>query len=242
MFRIALCDDVPVYMERLADHIEKWAMQRRIRVEIKKFPSGEEVLFDLEDAGDFAAVFMDIELSGMDGVETALKIREQNRLVSIVFVSQYEQYFKQMFQIYPCQFIEKPVSAQKVAEVLDHIVEEHKTFFESFIFKFNRRVFNITLGDVLYFVSDKRMITIRLESGREYFLYEKLGVLEKELARYNNHFIRIHQSYLVNVRQIEQLYPQNVVMRNGDELPISRKRKNEIENFYHGLTLGRLGQ
>lgn len=232
MLRIAVCDDVPHYVEMLAGDIEAWAGQRRFNVQLEKFASGEEVLFEQEMAGDFTAVFMDIELDGMDGMETAMKLRERNRMVSIVFVSQYEQYFKQMFQVYPFQFIEKPVSRRKVNEVLDQIVEEHRIFYESFFFKYNRRLFHIALGEVLYFVSERRVIRIRMEHDKEYVFYEKLDALEKEIAGYNNRFIRIHKSYLVNGRQIEQYLPGQVMMRNGDLLPVSRDKKGKMMEYY----------
>lgn len=232
MFRIAVCDDIPVYVEELAAGIETWAGQRHLNVHLERFFSGEEVLLNQEAAGDFTAVFMDIELEGMDGMKAAVKLRERNRFVSIVFVSQYEQYLKQMFQVYPFQYIEKPVLRQKVYKVLDQIMEEHKLFYESFIFQYNRRIFNITLWDVLYFASERRIIKILMESGREYVFYEKLDSLERTLMDYSNHFIRIHQSYLVNGRQIEQCFPRQVMMRNGDVLPISRERKEKTVEYY----------
>ncbi len=232
MLRIAVCDDVPMYVEILAEEIGAWADRRHFNVQLEKLASGEEVLFEQETAGDFTAVFMDIELDGIDGMETAMKLRERNRMVSIVFVSQYEQYFKQMFQVYPFQYIEKPVSRQKVSEVLDQIVEEHRLFYESFFFKYNRRSFNIALGEVLYFASEKRVIKILMEKNKQYVFYEKLDDLEKMLADYNNRFIRIHKSYLVNGRQIEQYLPGHVMMRNGDMLPVSRDKKGRIMEFY----------
>lgn len=235
MLRIAVCDDMSVCLEKLAGDIEIWAGQRRFNVQLEKFTSGEEVLFEQEMAGDFAAVFMDIELAGIDGMETALKLREKNRLTSIVFVSQYEQYFKQMFRLYPVQYLEKPVARKKVFEVLDQIVEEHKLFYESFFFKYNRRTFNIPLYRVLYFVSERRLIRILMEDGREYVFYEKMDSLERFLTDYSSRFIRIHQSYLVNSRQIEQYFPKYVTLCNGDVLPISRDKKEEIMQFYVGL-------
>ena len=235
MLRIGVCDDLPVFVEKLTEDIESWACRRQVNVQLKKFARGEEVLFDQEAAGDFAAVFMDVELEGINGMETAVKLRERNRLMSIVFVSQYERYFKQMFQVYPCQFIEKPIAREKVYDVLDKIVKEHQIFYESFIFKYKRKTVNITLGGVLYFASERRVIKILMENGREYVFYEKMDALERMLEGYSNRFIRIHQSYLVNGRQIEQFFPSRVMMRNGDVLPISRDKKDKMLLFYMSL-------
>lgn len=235
MIRVGVCDDVQFYVEALADCIRDWADLRNIHVQAEKFRSGEEVLLDLEQQGDFAAVFLDVEMDGINGMETALKLREKNRLVSIVFVSQYEQYIKEMFNVYPFQFIEKPISRQKVFKVLDQIVEEQKLFNESFTFRYNRTTFNIDLKRVLYFTSEKRMIRVLMEDGREHVFYEKLDELEEMLAEYNHHFVRIHQSFLVNERQIEQYHSRNIVMRNGDILAVSRDKRNMIFELHMKL-------
>lgn len=228
MIRIGICDDVQCYIEKLAYSIEDWANLRNINVQLVKFRSGEEVLLDYEEQGDFAAVFLDIELDGINGMETALRLREKNRLVSIVFVSQHEQYFKELFRVYPFQFVEKPIAGQKVFAVLDQIVEEQKLFNESFIFRYNRTTFNIDLKRVLYFASERRMIRILMEDGKEHVFYEKLDELEGKLAGYNHHFVRIHKSYLVNERQIEQYHSKNIVMRNGDILTVSRDKRSML--------------
>ena len=235
MIRIGICDDVSWYVDTLEKHITNWADERKINVKLEKFKSGEEVLFDLEEKGDFVAVLIDIELDGINGMETALRLRAENRLVSIVFVSQYEQYLKEVFQVYPCQFLEKPISRQRLYEVLDQVVEEQKFFNESYSFRYNRTTFNIDLKRVLYFTSERRMIRILMDDRREHVFYGKLDELENELSGYNHNFMRIHKSYLVNERQIEQYHYKNIVMRNGDVLTVSRERRNMIGRHHMNL-------
>ena len=62
MLRIAVCDDVPFYVEKLSESINGWAKQRRMNIQLKKYRNGEEVLLDFEVDGDFTAIFMNIEL------------------------------------------------------------------------------------------------------------------------------------------------------------------------------------
>ncbi len=233
--RIAVCDDVPAYVEQLKKYIERWSVRRGFPVQLAAFPNGEEVLFALETEGDFTAVFMDIHLYGMNGMDAAVRIREQNPQVSIVFVSQYWECFREMSRVYPFQYIEKPVARQKVSEALDKILEEQRVSYETFEFRYKRRTYNISLWQVLYFVSDRRRIRLLLEDGRELVFYEKMDVLEERLSVYNHYFLRIHQSYLVNQRQIEQYFSDQVRLRNGEILPISREKRNQVRKFCMGL-------
>lgn len=230
-----MCDDVPVFVERLAEYIEMWAGLQHLNVQIKRFTSGEEVVFAQEDTGDFAAVFMDIALSGMNGMEAVAKIREKNSLVSIVFVTQYEEYLKQIIRIYPCQYIDKPASQEKVFEAMDKIAREHKLSYETYTLKYNRMTANIVLEEILYFTSEKRKIKVLLENGQNYFFYKKLNEVEKTLSCYNHQFFRIHQSYLVNFRLIKEYHPGHIIMHNGDRLPVSRFRRESVKLFKMGL-------
>ena len=79
------------------------------------------------------------------------------------------------------------------------------------------------------------MIKILMEDGKEYAFYEKLDELEKKLSGYNNRFMRIHKSFLVNVCQIEQYHYKNIVMRNGDVLTVSRKKRNMLSEYHMKL-------
>jgi len=235
MLRIAVCDDVSAYVAVLADWIKAWGWQRNFNVEAKRFATREEMLFDQEDAGDFAAVFINANPIGEDSLKTAVKIREQNQLVSIVFVMHHGQDLKQASRIFPFHYIEKPLSQKKVFEALDQVVWEHKNFFESFTFRFKRITFNIPLGETLYFVSEGRKIRVLSERAREYTFYQKMDVLEEILSACNNRFVRIHQSYLINWEKVEQYRTGEVIMRNGELLPISRSRRRTIARASRNL-------
>jgi len=198
---------------------------------LSTFQNGEEVLFDLEEEGDFSAVFIDVCLSGMEGMEAVARIRKRSPQASMIFVSKCREFFDGMSRVYPFQFIEKPVSKQEVFEALDIVLREQKVTYEAFIFRYNRMTYNITLRKVLYFVSDKRRIRISLEGGRELVFYGKMDVLEKKISAYNHKFIRIHQSYLVNKQQIEQYLPAEVKLYDGRALPISREKRAYVRQI-----------
>lgn len=232
MLRVAVCDDIPFCTERLAGSIAAWSKERGMMIQIMKFQSGEEILFEIENSGDFTAVFLDIKLSGISGIETAEKIRKQNRFITVVFVSQYDTYFKELFHnMYPVRFLEKPARQYKVFHIMDQIEEQQKYVYEIFQFQYNHHIYSINLREVMYFVSERRTVRILLATGKEYRLYDKLDDVEKMVKCYKNPFVRIHQSYLVNGLQIENYYRRGVMLRNKEILPISRSRKNEVLRF-----------
>ena len=238
MFRVAICDDLQENTQSVAAIVEEWAAVRQMNVQLRKFASGEDLLAELEMAGDFNIVLLDIELGGgMDGITIAMKMREMNKHFCLIFISQYEGYYREAFMAYPFQYLEKPVSKNRLTETLNQAVDSCLDLNESFFFRFKNRTYNIRLREVLYFSSDKRVIRIYMENGDIHMFYEKLDELEERLKSSDFRFLRIHQSYLVNARQIEQYHPKYVVMRNKEMLSISVEKRNSIMH-YHMSILG----
>ncbi len=233
MFRVAICDDMQENIDSVAAIVEEWAFIRRYNVQLRKFISGEDLLAELEMEGDFNIVLLDIELKGgMDGIAIAMKMREMNKPFCLIFISQYEDYYRDVFQAYPFQYLEKPVSPKQLMGTLDVAVRNCVDLNESFIFRFKNLTHNIRLREILYFASDKRVVRIYMENGDVHMFYEKLDELEIRLNHSGFRFLRIHQSYLVNAGQIEQYHKKYVVMRNKQKLPISVEKRNNIMNYH----------
>ncbi len=233
MLRIAICDDLPENRRAVAGAVEAWAVNRQLNIQLKEFASGEDLLVETEVAGEFNIVFLDIELKGgMDGITIAMKMREVNKYFCLIFISQYENYYKEVFKAYPFQYLEKPISKIKLIEILNQAVDSCFDLNETFVFRFKNMTYNIRLREVLYFVSDKRVIRIYMENGDSHIFYGKLDELEKRLTKSSFSFLRIHQSYLVNGNQIEQYHSKYIMMRNKDILPISMEKRNNILRYH----------
>ncbi|MBQ2937090.1 MAG: response regulator transcription factor [Lachnospiraceae bacterium] len=236
MLRIAICDDAKDYGEKLAKIVEKWATRKQINIQLKQFISGEELLADVESSGYFDIVLLDIVFEGgIDGLTVAKKIKEFYEHFCLIFISQYDSYYKEVFHIHPFQYLEKSSSENKIIESLEQAEKDFRYMNEIYVFKYKGTTYSILLQDVLYFSSDKRVIRVVMQDGDEYFFYKKLDEIEKQMEKYNCKFIRIHKSYLVNGRQILQYHPKFVMMRNKERLPISSEKRNAVVQYHMEL-------
>ena len=236
MMRIAICDDAKDYGEKLAKIVEKWATRKQINIQLKQFISGEELLADVESSGYFDIVLLDIVFEGgIDGLTVAKKIKEFYEHFCLIFISQYDIYYKEVFHIHPFQYLEKSSSENKIIESLEQAEKDFRYMNEIYVFKYKGTTYSILLQDVLYFSSDKRVIRVVMQDGDEYFFYKKLDEIEKQMEKYNCKFIRIHKSYLVNGRQILQYHPKFVMMRNKERLPISSEKRNAVVQYHMEL-------
>lgn len=236
MLHIAICDDMAAYGDKLAGVVEEWAAGRNLKIMLSKYLSGEELLADMEDRGCYDIVLLDIDLQGgISGILVAEKIREVQENTCLIFISEYDDYYREVFHLRAFHYMQKRLSDDKIMECLDKAVDSYRYTNEIFAFRFKRTAYSIKLKDILYFVSDKRTITVVMENGKEYMFYNKLDDLEKQLERYHSRFLRIHKSFLVNAGQVEECGPGYILMRNQDKLPISTEKRGDVVRFHKEL-------
>lgn len=236
MLRVAICDDAKEYGDWLARVVEKWAINRQLNIQLKKFISGEELLADVEASGYFDIVLLDIMFEGgIDGLTVAKKIREIYEHFCLIFISQYDDYYKDAFPMRPFQYFEKSVSEKRIIESLEQAQKDYRYLNEIYVFRYKGITCSIQLQDVLYFCSDRRVVRVKMQDGEEYIFYKKLDEIEEQMQKYNTKFLRIHKSYLVNGWQILQYHPKHVVLRNKEKLPISSEKRNAVVQYHMEL-------
>lgn len=221
MLRVALCDDESASREALYIQLEKALIEKSEEI-VYEFSSGDKALSWLhKHPGEIDLLFLDVEMRGLNGMETAEKIREFDENLIIVFVTGHNDYVFDGYRVGALDYIIKPVSMQKLMELL-HRVREKLTQEErqSYIIRNMDGTWRFRLQDILYFYSDKRKVNLVTKSG-EYSFYARLNDVEKQLSM---RFVRIHQRYLVNPSYVDYLGNDSVTV-DGKALPCSRKYK-----------------
>ncbi len=238
MINIAICEDEVKFANSLENHIKVWAAKCAVNVKIRKFDNGIPLLHCISDNGMFDTIFMDVEMDKMNGLEAAAQIRETDYITTIIFISQYEDYYKEAYNVHPFHFLSKPVSQNEIDEVMSAFVKMKKQDTEIFSYFVNKALHSIPLSEVLYFNSERRSIHMVCRDGVKVF-YGKLGEVEEQIADKNCKFLRIHQSFLVNAKYIREYHYNNLIMANGDNLTISRDNRKKVREI-HKLLLEKL--
>ncbi len=211
MLRIAICDDEVDARDALHIQLEQVLVEEYEEI-VYEFSSGINAASWLEKhPGEIDLLFLDVEMKGANGMETAEKIRTFNNDLIIVFVTGYSDYVFDGYRVGAMDYIMKPVSAEKLRELLHRvraklIQEEAQTF----TFKNIDGTWRFMIRDILYFYSDKRKVTLVTAKG-EYTFYAKLDEIEKQLS---SCFVRIHQRYLINPSAVDYLGGASVTLGN----------------------------
>ena len=219
MFKIAICDDENLFTEELKELISGYMMEKDLIFEIDTYNSGEALVELGVGVVRYTIVFLDINMERIDGIKTAEMIRKVSREVFIVFVTAYLLKGNANFQ-------------SKVNECMDAIIDKmnYSVIKRKFDFKEGRK--EIMLDRLLYIESNLHRLEFHVMEDDEtvYTMYEILNVMDDMLSE--NGFIRTHQSYLVNVKCIENVVRYKVILTNGVELPIPKVRYTEVKKKF----------
>lgn len=226
MLRICLCDDEKSQRNDLKSIIRTSLELNGYDFSVTDCKNGEDLLTLLtKGEHDFDIIFLDIEMKNrMNGVETAKQVRVLDETVVIIFVTGFADYVFDGYEVRALNYILKPYRQEKIIHVLFEALKQIEQLQNKFfLVQTNKNVNKICLSEIIYFVSDKRKVKV-VTDQEIYEFYGKMDDIEKELPAY---FIRIHQRYLVNLNYVLSI-GNNYVEIRGEELPVSRRRYQEV--------------
>ena len=238
MIKIAICDDEANIRAYLISLIRAQSCP----CEIVEYASADDCLADTQEID---LLFLDIELTtdrpGLDGMALAGQIRERTTGTQpvIIFVTGYERYVFDAFDVGAFQYLLKPVDEEKFAKVFSRAVAQIGTAREKpgrvLTLQSANTSKTVPLDSIYYIESSNHKVELHLKDG-EFVCYAKIGDLELELQ---DQFFRIHKSYLVNLSYVAGYSKTEVTLTNGERLLLSKyKYQDFVKAYLHFLKKG----
>lgn len=231
MVKIAICDDEKNIRAYLSALVKKQGME----CEITEYATAGDYF---ADGVEHDILFLDIELEGpgqdMDGMRMARQIRgmEDTKQPIIIFITGYEKYVYDAFDVGAFQYLLKPVDEQKFAGVFRRAAEQAAAYTEqdkkALMIQYGGTGKTIPLRDIYYMESQNHKIAVHMKDGvLEY--YAKMSDLEEELQ---GQFCRVHKGYLINLSYVDEYNKTEVTLTNGDKLLISKYKYEDFVKAY----------
>ena len=240
MIKIAICDDEA----NIRAYLSSLIRAQDCPCEIVEYASAGDCLADTQKID---LLFLDIELapsgSGLDGMALARKIRERATVTQpvIIFVTGYERYVFDAFDVGAFQYLLKPVDEEKFAQVFARAVEQIAANRENpqkgrvLTLQSANTSKTVPLDSIYYIESSNHRVELHLKNG-EFACYAKIGDLELELQ---DQFFRIHKGYLVNLSYVAGYSKTEVTLTNGERLLLSKyKYQDFVKAYLHFLKKG----
>lgn len=232
MISVAICDDEKNITDYLRNAVMNQLAAADIDGKVTVFDDGEPLCAAYAaNKADFDMILLDITMKRCDGMTAAKKIRKYDKDVMIVFVTASAEYVFSGYEVRAFRYILKPELIHGFAGVFRECLDE-LTKSNEVRYNFRTATENVSLPikDILYFESDRRIITVHCVNGREYSFYSKLDNVHEELK--NNDFVRCHQSYFVNAKKITSVRNGELTLDNGMLLPVSKHRAKETNEAF----------
>ena len=218
MLRALIVDDDEIFARYVKKCIDWDGLHTQLLGHARNGAQAVEMVSELEPD----IVIMDVEMPGIDGMETARALRQRDRDVVIVFITNIARYAVDGYEVEALDFILKPVNYFTFSVKLDRAVRRARQQARHTVcLQLADGMQMLDTQEIYYLETRDRMLYYHTDKG-VFRLRGSLSAAEKELAPWN--FVRCNQCYLVNLRYVSGIVRDTVTLA-GHSLEISRRCK-----------------
>lgn len=225
MIEIAVCDDEAIIREQIQQFIKK----KLPATHIETYSTGEELL---ASNINFDLAFLDIQMEGLNGMDTARALRAKAEETILIFVTGSKEYVFEAFDVSAFHYLLKPLMEEKLDEVLERALDEvnRRKMQEKkqLLIQTRNRNYNLDQNTILYLESRGKKVEIHT-SGEAIEVYASISKLEEQLG---SGFYRCHRGYLVNLSYITEYRTDRIRLSNGDEVYLAKEKYQSFVKTY----------
>lgn len=224
---IAIVDDEELIREQVCSLIK--SQRPNCRMEI--YASGEELLAARHK---FDLIFLDMQMEGMNGIETARIYRKQQEDTVLVFVTGNRDCVLEAFDISPFYYLPKPIEEEKFLQVFERAAKEalkRNHWGEDMILvRTKSRSFTVHRNEIRYIENRGKKVEIYTADAEEPIeIYATMAELTRKLGE---GFYRCHRGYLVNMAYIAEYDSDSISLTGGAKVYLSKKKHGEFVKIY----------
>lgn len=204
-------------------------------------------IYSFLQSNDIDLIFLDIEMGSINGINLAKHIKEIHPNSSIIFVTGHPGFALDGYEVYPIDFLIKPINIQRLEKALNKVKEINSSRLNKNNTKIGINIDNgikmISISEILYIEKQGRKISVVCKNNEIIYSRESMKNLEILFSSFN--FYRPHQSFLVPIKQIKAIYPDKYTRSYTIELadskiniPVSRNKYSELKEILEKETKG----
>ena len=241
MIRVLAIDDEPLALQQLATYIKKIPFLELV-TECQSAIEAKEIL----NNENIDAIFCDINMPDLNGMDF---VKSLSTPPLIVFTTAYSEYAVEGFKVDAVDYLLKPFglddfkrAANRLQERLEVRQQEPSTTIassedDSIFVKTDYRVVKIAISDIRYIEGMSEYLKIHLESlPKPIVTLLSMKKMEEFLP---THFMRIHRSYIINLKKIQEVNKNRVIMDSETYLPIGDNYKDAFNDYLNKKFLGK---
>ncbi len=234
--KIALCEDNKQDVLLFKNFCELYCRNNQKQIEIAHFPSGEDFLEEFR-AEKYDAIFLDIYMNKLTGIETARKIREVDEDVKIIFTTTSSEHYGDGFAVEATHYLIKPLTEEKIEQAMHRLRN---------LFKENEVMLSLSSGTKIVEIPQSSIICIEtIRNGIEVHCKNEVFAVRTSLSNAieqltDSCFLQSHRFSVINLNEVVSISEDDFIMSNGKHILIRKANKKEIEQEYHKFQIRNL--
>ncbi len=229
---ITICDDQNNELDYIRQIMSEYASEHsELFMNIKCFSNPLDMLDDINKNGVPDIALLDICMPGVLGTEIAKEIQNKSDgSTDIIFLTSSSEFAVEAFALHVNDYLTKPYTKERLTDTLDRIIEKRQKRLYIPV-TCGREIHLIDLYRVMYTESKNHNSEIHLKSGKSIKTRMPLTGI-KNLFDNAGGFISVGASYIVNLRCVQSVLQSELIMVNGESIPIPRRLRNEVREKY----------
>ncbi len=227
---LVICDDEPEQIELMTEMLQK--LEQDTPFLIESFSCAKDLLSELLTRSENGTkmpdiIFSDIKMPDVDGITFGKRLCQLAPESFLVFTTAYAEYAIQGYEARAYRYLLKPISADTIREIIQDVLLEIGNRYRLVIKA--KEEYMVPLKDVIYLGAEDKYTVIYTTMG---YHVTRISLLEYEKMLECYGFFRIHRKYLVNTFHHFAIGNGKITLSNGQELPISRRKK---DSYYENV-------
>ncbi len=240
---ISICDDNLIHSSMLEEIIIEYCKKfMNLSIDIDVFQSAESLLKQINTLDtSYQILFLDIEMEGMNGIEAAHQIRKIDSDILIIYVTSYDNYTLESFEVKPFRYLLKPIQEEKLTHVLSQAFDEVLKSNQYLFYKQQNMQYQISCDKIMTITSENgRMLRVCTTSNDEDILfYGKIKEIEKQLNPFR--FVKANPGTIIHLNHVSIITGNEVYLTDNQIISISRGQKKVVKDTYNDFISKRVG-
>ncbi|MEE0772526.1 MAG: LytTR family DNA-binding domain-containing protein [Anaerovoracaceae bacterium] len=236
--KIAICDDNINVSRNLYDLLLKIDALHISKIDI--YTDAESLIFKVEE-NTYDMIFMDIQLNSCSGIDASKEILGIAPYTHIVFMSGYDDYYLDVYEVDHIYFLRKPIDFDKLCSAVK-ISQNKRLYRKRNFFTINDKhgIVRVPMENIIFFEKNLRIIEIHMNTSYEFknavydaefneYKYSFYGKLSDILPDLSGAFHQCHNSFIINYNYVSEITGSSFILNNKRTIPISKKYSQNIK-------------
>ena len=226
---IVMCDDERLFLNQLENTVKIYIDQKNIKANIIKSTDAIELKKNIQEIKP-DLVFLDIDLPKVTGFELSKEIKILFPKCIIVFCTNHNELVYESFEYEPFWFLCKDEYNRKIEKIMDQALVKIKKEKQEFIICLKDKSLIVKYSEIMYIEVKKHKLQFHLRDNKIVEQRGSIAEIERQFEAYE--FIRINSGCLVNLKYIQGIDKNIVVLENNESLIISRSNKKMVKDKF----------